>query len=60
MIARREQSFAWNAADVQTRAAELLFFLDKRCLQSELTGPDGGDITARSRANDNNIKFFHG
>src|SRR5438270_8442942 len=59
MVARREQCFARDAAYVQTRAAKLFFSFDKRCLQSELTGADRSDVTARSRANNYNVKFFH-
>ena len=60
MIARREQGLAWNAANVQASSTQFLVFLDKRRLQSELTSPDGGDITAGSGTDDNQIKFFHG
>ena len=59
MIARSEQRFARDAADVQTGAAELLVLFDNGGLQSELPGADGGDITARSGADDDDIKFFH-
>src|SRR5205814_6244486 len=59
MIARREQSFARDAAHVQTSAAQFLVFLDKGRLQPKLAGADGSNITARSGANDNNVKFFH-
>ena len=59
MIARGQQGFARDAADVQTSAAKLLFFFDKRGFQSKLTRTDRGDVTAGSRADDNDVKFLH-
>src|SRR5205814_6244622 len=43
----------------QAGAAQFLVLLDKRGLQPKLAGADGSDITARSGADDNNVKFFH-
>ena len=59
VVARGEQRLARNAADVETGAAEILFLFDNRGLESELAGADGGYITARTGANDDNVKFFH-
>jgi hypothetical protein len=58
MIARREKRFARNATNVQAGAAQILVFLDKGGFQPKLAGANGTNITARSRADDNNIKFF--
>ena len=59
MIARSEKRFARDAAHVQACAAQFLVLFDKGGLQTELAGADRSNITARSRADDNNIKFFH-
>src|SRR6266853_2034052 len=59
MIARGKKRFARNAAHVQARAAQFFAFLDKGRLQPKLAGADGSNITPRSGADDNNIKFFH-
>src|SRR5206468_5127396 len=59
MIARGKKRFARDAAHVQASAAQLLVLFDEGSLQAELAGPDRSNITARSRANDNNIKLFH-
>ena len=52
-----EQSFGWNAADVEANASPVFFFDDSR-LQPELPGADGRDVTARPRAQYYNIVFF--
>ena len=59
VIARREERFARDAADVQTGAAELLVFLDDGCAETELSGANRGDITAGAGADDNDVKFVH-
>jgi len=46
MVARGQERFARDAADVSTGAAKFLVFFDKRGLQAELSGADRGDITA--------------
>ena len=59
MIARSQEGFTWNAAHVQTSAAEILVLLDHGGFETELSRPDRGDIAARSRTNDYEIKSFH-
>ena len=59
MIARREQRFARDAADVETSATELLVFFDERGFQAELTGADGRDVSAWTGADNYDIKFVH-
>ena len=59
MVARDEERFARDAADVETCSAEFLVFLDDGGFQSELAGANGGDITARAGTDDDDVKFFH-
>ena len=47
MIARSQQRFARDAADVETSAAEIFVLFDDGGLEAELAGADRGDITAR-------------
>ncbi len=60
MIARSEERFARDAADVEAGAAEVGVFLDEGGLESELGGTDGADIAARARADDDDVEFIHG
>src|SRR4029077_12021384 len=59
MIARSEQRLAWDAANIETGAAQIFVFFENGRLQSELAGTNRGDVAARSGANDNDVKFFH-
>src|SRR6202023_2009234 len=59
MIAGGKQRLARNAADVQTSAAEFLVLFDNGGLKAKLPGADRGDVAARPRTDDNNIKFVH-
>src|SRR6266508_4108729 len=59
MIARSQERFARDATHIEASATQLLVLFDEGGFQTELTGTDRSNITARSRANDNNIKFFH-
>src|SRR4029077_8524890 len=59
MIARSQKRFARDAAHVQAGAAQFLAFLDERGLQSKLARTNRSDISAGTRANDHDIKFFH-
>src|SRR5260370_14961651 len=59
MIAGSRECFARYATDVQTSPAKFLVFFDKCRLQPELSSANRGDVAARSRANNYNVKFFH-
>ena len=51
-----QQGFRRDAAAQQTGAAEILVLFDDRRAQSQLSGADRSHITARPRANDDQIK----
>src|SRR5581483_2150142 len=53
-----QQLFGGNTATQQTSAAEVFIFFDNGGFQTNLGGADGGDVTARPRANHCDIKFF--
>ena len=55
MLRRRQQRLGRNAADVDARAAERLVHLDANGGQPELRGTNGGDITARAAADDDDV-----
>src|SRR4029077_13107007 len=59
MIGRSQQRFARDAAHVEASATKVLVLFDQRSFQTELTGANRSNITARSRTDDNSIKFFH-
>ena len=52
-----QQHLGGNAADVQAGAAEKAVLLDDQRLQSPLRGANGGDVAARSAADDRQIVF---
>src|SRR5215813_1388551 len=52
-----EQRLGWNATDVEADAAPILFFYDG-CLQPELFGADGRNVTSRPCAQHDNIVLF--
>ncbi len=60
MIARGEERFAWNAADVEAGAAEFAVFFDDSGFKSELRGTNGRDVAARAGADDDDVEFIHG
>ena len=60
MVAGGEKRFARDAADVEAGAAEFFIFFDDGGLESELGGADGGDIAARTGADDDDVEFIHG
>ena len=53
---RAQQRLGRDAAPVQANAAEIIAF-DDRGLESELGGADGGDIAARSGADDDDVEI---
>ena len=55
-----QQRFRRDAADIETGAAERGAHLNTADFQSQLTGPNGGIIAARSAADDYNIICRHG
>src|SRR5262245_29812061 len=52
-----EQRLGWNATDIEADAAPILF-LDDGCLQPELFGADGRNVTSRPCAQHDNIVIF--
>src|SRR5215475_11019492 len=52
-----EQRLGWNATDVEADAPPILFFYDS-CLQPELFGADGRNVTSRPCAQHDNIVLF--
>ena len=52
-----QENFGGNAADVQASAAEKGIFFDDGGFQAPLRGADGGDVAARSAADDHEIVF---
>ena len=60
MVAGGEKRFARDAAHVEAGAAEFLILFDDGGLESELGGADGGDIAARTGADDDDVEFIHG
>jgi hypothetical protein len=54
-MARFEQRLARNAADAQAGAAEHLFLFDAGDVQAELGRANGGDVTAGTCADDDEI-----
>ena len=54
-----QQHLGGNAADVQAGAAEKRIFLDDDGLQAQLAGADGGDIPARSAADNCHVVLCH-
>ena len=59
MVARSEERLARDAPDVQTGAAEFLVLLDDGRFQAKLRRANRRDVTAGSRADDDDIKFIH-
>ena len=61
-LARLEQRLARDAADVQAGAAERGVLLDAGDAHAELGGADGGDVAARSGADDDQVvdRLSHG
>src|SRR5262245_27342953 len=59
-IGRTEESFGRDAAAEQARTAELRVLLDDRGLETELSGPDGGNVSARATPDDGHIEDFAG
>ena len=55
-----EQRLGRNAAPYQARPAERLLLLDDRDRETELRGPDGGDVAARPCADHDDVVFLHG
>ena len=53
-----EQRLGRNAAPHEARAAERLLFFDDGDRQTELRGPDGGDIAARPGADHDDVVFL--
>ncbi len=53
-----EQRLGRNAAPQQAGAAERLLLLDHGGLQTELRGANGGDVSAGSRADDDDVVFL--
>ena len=54
-LARFEQRLAGNAADAQAGAAEARFAFDAGGVQAQLCGADGGDVSAGSAADDDQV-----
>src|SRR5271163_960354 len=52
-----QKNFGGDAADVQAGAAEEWVFFDDGNFQAPLRGADGGDVSARSAADDHDIVF---
>ena len=53
-----QQRLGGNAADIQACPAQRLTLLDARHLQPQLRRANGADITARARADYDNVKGF--
>ena len=62
ILGRGEERLARDAADVEAGAAERLVLLHDGGLEAELRGANGGDVTAGTAANDDEliIKIGHG
>ena len=52
-----QENFGGDAAHVQASAAEKGIFFDDGDLQAPLRGANGGDVSARSAADDHDIVF---
>ena len=50
-----EKRFGRDAANVQARAAELVFFFDQAGLQPKLAGAEGGRVSAGPSADNGNV-----
>ena len=48
MIARGQERFAWDAANIQASATKLLVLFHQRRFQAELPGANRSNVTARS------------
>ena len=50
-----QKRLGWNAADVQTRAAESVSLFDANSLEAELSSLDGGYVAAGTAADDRQV-----
>jgi hypothetical protein len=57
LVRRLEQRLRGNAADIQAGAAQGAALLDAGGLEAELGRTDGGDITARAAADDDDVEI---